>query len=117
MFTSLDLLEKGDFFYITVLGEKLAYQVTGIQTVKPDEAEAGNTERKGSCNTDYLYALWDQYPPFICSWKPYRDPGRKRSCIGNTGGKFLEKMGLGSFKYRTSFVAGAAFTSYRKKKD
>ena len=40
MFTSLDLLEKGDFFYITVLGEKLAYQVTGIQTVKPDEAEA-----------------------------------------------------------------------------
>lgn len=40
MFTSLDLLEKGDFFYVTVLGEKLAYQVTGIQTVKPDEAEA-----------------------------------------------------------------------------
>lgn len=40
MFTSLDLLEEGDLFYLTVLGEKLAYQVTAIQTVKPDEAEA-----------------------------------------------------------------------------
>ncbi len=39
MFTSLDLLEEGDLFYLTVLGEKLAYRVTGIQTVKPDEVE------------------------------------------------------------------------------
>ena len=40
LFTSLDLLEEGDLFYITVLGEKLAYRVTGIQTVKPDEVDA-----------------------------------------------------------------------------
>lgn len=40
MFTNLDLLQEGDFFFLTILGEKLAYQVTGIQTVKPDEAEA-----------------------------------------------------------------------------
>ena len=40
MFTSLDLLEEGDLFYFTVLGEKMAYRITGIQTVKPDEVEA-----------------------------------------------------------------------------
>lgn len=40
MFTSLDLLEEGDLFFLNVLGERLCYRVTGIQTVKPDEVEA-----------------------------------------------------------------------------
>lgn len=40
MFTSLDLLKEGELFYLTVLGEKMAYRITGIQTVEPDEAGA-----------------------------------------------------------------------------
>ena len=36
LFTDLDLLEKGDIFYIDVLGSKLAYQVDQIKTVLPD---------------------------------------------------------------------------------
>lgn len=37
MFTDLVLLEIGDIFYITVLGEKMAYQVDQIKTVLPDD--------------------------------------------------------------------------------
>lgn len=40
MFTSLDLLEEGDLFIITVLGEALAYEVSGIRTVEPYEVDA-----------------------------------------------------------------------------
>lgn len=39
MFTDLDQLKEGDTFYIHVLGEILAYEVTGVETVKPDETE------------------------------------------------------------------------------
>lgn len=37
MFTNLDLLKKGDCFFITVLDETLAYQIYDINTVLPDE--------------------------------------------------------------------------------
>lgn len=37
MFTNLDLLEKGDIFFLTVLDETLAYQICNICTVLPDE--------------------------------------------------------------------------------
>ena len=36
LFTELDLLEKGDVFYIEVLDQKLAYKVDKISTVLPD---------------------------------------------------------------------------------
>ena len=36
LFTELDLLEKGDVFYIDVLDQKLAYKVDKISTVLPD---------------------------------------------------------------------------------
>ncbi|MDY2960397.1 MAG: class C sortase [Hornefia sp.] len=39
MFTDLDQLEKGDKFFIKVLGKTLAYQVDHIKTVKPDETK------------------------------------------------------------------------------
>lgn len=39
MFTNLDQLEAGDVFYIHVLGEILAYEVTSVETVRPDETE------------------------------------------------------------------------------
>ena len=38
LFTNLDRLEIGDVFFLSVLGEKLAYQVNQIQIVLPDEA-------------------------------------------------------------------------------
>ena len=37
LFTELDRLEHGDTFILTVLGEKLAYQVGNIQVVLPDD--------------------------------------------------------------------------------
>jgi sortase A len=40
LFTDLDQMEIGDLFFITVLGEKLAYQVDQILTVLPEETEA-----------------------------------------------------------------------------
>lgn len=39
LFTDLDKVEIGDQFYITVLGEKLAYEVDQIETVLPEELE------------------------------------------------------------------------------
>lgn len=39
MFTSLDLLSEGDVFYFRVLGETLAYEIWGIETVTPDQVE------------------------------------------------------------------------------
>lgn len=40
LFTDLDQLEIGDSFFITVLGEKLAYEVDQILTVLPEELDA-----------------------------------------------------------------------------
>lgn len=40
LFTDLDRLEKGDVFYIKVLGEILEYQVDQIQTVLPSELDS-----------------------------------------------------------------------------
>ncbi|KAF1304492.1 hypothetical protein BAU16_01900 [Enterococcus sp. JM9B] len=39
IFTDLEKLEKGDQFYIDVLGERLAYEVDEIQVVLPDNIE------------------------------------------------------------------------------
>ncbi len=39
MFTRLDLLSEGDIFYIRVMGEVLAYEICGIETVTPDQVE------------------------------------------------------------------------------
>ena len=39
LFTDLDKMEIGDQFYITVLGEKLAYEVDQIQVILPEEVE------------------------------------------------------------------------------
>lgn len=40
LFTDLEMLEKGDCFYIQVLGEHLAYRVDQILVVEPQETEA-----------------------------------------------------------------------------
>ena len=37
LLTRLDEMEKGDYFFFHVLNETLAYQVTEIQVVKPEE--------------------------------------------------------------------------------
>lgn len=39
LFTDLDQLEEGDIFILNILGEKLAYAVDQIKTVKPEEIE------------------------------------------------------------------------------
>lgn len=39
LFTRLDEMEKGDFFYIHVLGEVLAYEVDQIEVILPEELE------------------------------------------------------------------------------
>lgn len=40
MFTDLNLIEEGDLFYITVLSEKLAYEVDQILVVEPWETDS-----------------------------------------------------------------------------
>ncbi len=39
LLTRLDEMEKGDYFFLHVQGETMAYKVTGIQVVKPEEIE------------------------------------------------------------------------------
>lgn len=39
LLTDLNEVENGDYFFISVLGEKLAYQVDQIKTVLPDETD------------------------------------------------------------------------------
>ncbi|MCD7715403.1 MAG: class C sortase [Lachnospiraceae bacterium] len=40
LLTDLDLLEEGDYFYFYILDDVLAYQVTGIEVVEPDETDS-----------------------------------------------------------------------------
>lgn len=40
LFTELDRMEKGDHFFIRILGETFAYQVDSIETVLPHETES-----------------------------------------------------------------------------
>lgn len=40
LFTNLDQLEVGDLFYITVLNEVLAYEITSIEVVTPTEVDS-----------------------------------------------------------------------------
>lgn len=40
LFTNLDQLEEGDVFYLNVLGETMAYEIYGTQTVLPHETQA-----------------------------------------------------------------------------
>lgn len=37
MFTRLDEIKNGDYFYIDVMGEKLAYAVDSITVINPDD--------------------------------------------------------------------------------
>lgn len=39
LFTDLDKMEEGDLFYITVLDQKLAYEVDQIEVILPEEVE------------------------------------------------------------------------------
>lgn len=46
MFSDLRLLEIGDYFFVYVLGEKLAYQVENITTVEPHDASNLRIQRE-----------------------------------------------------------------------
>lgn len=39
LFTRLDELEEGDLFYLNVCGETLAYRVSEVEVIRPDEAD------------------------------------------------------------------------------
>ena len=39
LFTRLDEMETGDLFFVTVCGEKLAYQVSEIEIIHPEDVE------------------------------------------------------------------------------
>ena len=39
LFTRLDEMEKSDFFYLNICGQKFTYRVCDIQVVKPEEVE------------------------------------------------------------------------------
>ena len=50
MFTDLNLLKKGDCFYMHILNRKMAYKVDQIKTVKPSKTEALQIDK----NCDYV---------------------------------------------------------------
>lgn len=50
MFTDLNLLKKGDCFYMHILNRKMAYKVDQIKTVKPSKTEALQIDK----NCDYI---------------------------------------------------------------
>lgn len=39
LFTRLDEMEKGDYFYIDVLGKTLAYEISDIEVIEPEEVD------------------------------------------------------------------------------
>lgn len=53
MFTDLDQLEVGEHFFLSVMGEELAYEVDQILTVKPEETEGLQIE----AGQDYVTLL------------------------------------------------------------
>lgn len=48
LFTRLDELELGDYFYITICNEKTTYKVCDIQVIKPEEVDRLNIEEGGN---------------------------------------------------------------------
>ena len=50
MFSDLNLVKKGDVFYLRVLNKTLAYQADRIQTVLPDQTESLAIDK----NKDYV---------------------------------------------------------------
>ena len=55
LLTRLDEMEKGDYFFFHVLNETLAYQVTEIQVVKPEEVSILKIQEGRICIDHYLY--------------------------------------------------------------
>ncbi|WP_181481580.1 class C sortase [Clostridium perfringens] len=53
LFTNIDQLKEGDFFYINIFGERLAYKVDEINIVKPNDTSKINI----SPNKDYVTLL------------------------------------------------------------
>ncbi|AMN30880.1 TPA: class C sortase [Clostridium perfringens] len=53
LFTDIDQLKEGDFFYINIFGERLAYKVDEINIVKPNDTSKINI----SPNKDYVTLL------------------------------------------------------------
>lgn len=51
MFTDLDQVQIGDHFYLTVLGEKLAYEIDRIEEVEPDETRSLAVDEDGDLCT------------------------------------------------------------------
>lgn len=44
LFTRLDEMDKGDFFFVNVCNQTLAYQVTKIEEIKPEDVDKLNIE-------------------------------------------------------------------------
>lgn len=44
LFTRLDEMEKGDLFFLNILGDTLAYKVDKIEVVEPDDVEVMNIQ-------------------------------------------------------------------------
>ena len=87
LFTDLTSVQKGDMFFVSVLGRKMAYVVDNINVVLPDDTtgrdvcpritapfamfsvdaptykQASGCRGKRLCNTHHLYALRCKRPP------------------------------------------------------
>ena len=64
LLTRLDEMEKGDYFFLHVQGETMAYKVSEIQVVKPEEIEVLEIqEGEDLCSVITCTPLRDQYAP------------------------------------------------------
>lgn len=110
LFTDLDQLEKGDIFYIHVLGEILAYQVDQIRVVLPEETE----DLKINAQEDYV-TLVTCTPYGINTHRllvrgtrvPYEEE-REQSDGTLRKGSWLEQYRLAAFAGLAAVLAAAA---------
>lgn len=62
MFTRLDEMRVGDYFYIDVMGHTLGYKVDRITEINPDDtSKLEDRARRGPCDVDDMHPVWREY--------------------------------------------------------
>lgn len=87
MFTRLDEMRVGDYFYLDVMGHTLGYQVDRISVIEPKYVKAEDRARRGSRDADDMHAIRREHPPsagfrgtLVDSRRDSRRIGRGEGC-------------------------------------
>ena len=84
LFTDLNLVRKGDLFFIQVLGETLAYKVDQDQSCRTGRnGKPSGSKGQGLCYACDLHPLWSEYPKASGTGSPVQNI--RRICHLKTG--------------------------------